>query len=134
VSSLRAPSPVTKEVKSFETINTEVTADTMRDIKRGKRIREILAQDTDISYTPEEEIIILGIATSTRMDHFDPQHTVKFITHIVPFLRSLNQKQIAEVFSKNQKIEAIDPLLDKLFTHFCARYQLPSIPSSTRQE
>jgi F-type H+/Na+-transporting ATPase subunit alpha len=123
-----------EEVKSFETINTEVTADTMRDIKRGKRVREILAQDTDISYTPEEEIIILGIATSTRMDHFDPQHTVKFKTHIVPFLRSLNQKQIAQVFSKNQKIEAIDPLLDKLFTHFCARYQLPSIPSSTRQE
>ena len=123
-----------EEVKSFETINTEVTAETMRDIKRGKRVREILAQDTDISYTPEEEIIILGIATSTRMDHFDPQHTVKFKTHIVPFLRSLNQKQIAEVFSKNQKIEAIDPLLDKLFAHFCARYQLPSIPSGTRQE
>lgn len=118
-----------QEVKSFETINTEVADDTLRDIRRGKRIQEIFSQDTDMSMTEDEEIVFLGIATSARMDHFSPDQVITFKEKFIPFYRELDSKALAKLALSAGKLEEIDKQLDTIFGHFCQRTGLPAAPA-----
>jgi F-type H+-transporting ATPase subunit alpha len=117
------------EVKSFETINTEVTAETMLEIKRGKRIREIFSQDTDMNMSEIEEICLLGIAVSARMDHFGPEEIIKYKTSFIPFLRKLDTSPLEKKLKTSKKIEEVSAYLDKIFNAFCQNHGLPVIPT-----
>jgi F-type H+-transporting ATPase subunit alpha len=119
-----------EEVKSFETINTEVTADTVRDIKRGKRIRDSFSQDSALAMDTCEEIVFLAIATSARMDHFTPDAVNQFKTNFIPFLRESQLLATYETTLLTSKtIDKIDSLLDSLFNRFCHLHHLPPIPT-----
>lgn len=118
-----------EEVKSFETINTEVSADTARDIKRGRRVRELFSQDTDLAMSAAEEIVFLGIATSARMDHFTTDQIQLYKSHFIPFYRQEFLTTTNETITSSGKLEMIDSLLDSIFNRFCYLKQLPSIPS-----
>ncbi len=122
-----------EEVKSFETINTEVTAETMRDIKRGKRIRELFSQDTDLRVSHDEAVIFLALATSARLDHWDMVHVKTYKESFIPFFRSLSSPKLQEVLTETKKIEEIDELLDNIFKRFCYRFKLPTLPTKTQE-
>jgi F-type H+-transporting ATPase subunit alpha len=113
------------EVKSFETINTEVSEDTIREIKRGKRMREILAQDSNLNLSADEQVILLGVATSSRMDHFELSHVITFKQNIIPFYRLLDLRDFREKANTSKSMEEVDPILDKIFNDFCKQYKLP---------
>lgn len=57
------------EVKSYETMNTEITEETEREINRGKRILEFFNQPAGANYTPGEETILLHVVTSGLIDY-----------------------------------------------------------------
>lgn len=120
------------EVKSFETINTEVAEETLRDIKRGKRVKEILSQDSDLNMSPDEQVVSLGIATSSRMDHLELTHSTTFRDHITEFYRQWPDKQeFAKLADTVKDMAEIDPLLDKLFKDFSKEYKLPILETSS---
>jgi F-type H+-transporting ATPase subunit alpha len=118
-----------EEVKSFETINTAVTAETAQDIKQGKIIREIFSQDSDLTLETDEEILLLGIATSARMNHFTLEQVKKFKKIFVPYLRQ-DDSSIPKVnVLEAKKLEDLDPLMDTIFNNFCRLNNLPPIPA-----
>jgi F-type H+-transporting ATPase subunit alpha len=57
------------EVKSYETMNTEITEETEREINRGKRILEIFTQPSGMNYTPAEETLLLHTVTGGLLDY-----------------------------------------------------------------
>lgn len=120
------------EVKSFETINTEVADDTIRDIKRGKRIKEVLSQKSTLTLSDDETVILLGIATSSRMDHLELEHTITFKENIIPYYRKQKNQELTEKARTSKKMEEIDPLLDELFDTFCKEYKLPLLDRSVK--
>lgn len=113
------------EVKSFETINTEIAEDTIRDIKRGKRMKEVLSQKSSLNLSADEQIILLLIASSPRMDHLELEHAITFKEKIIPFYREQNMTELKErsITAKDQA--EIDPMLDELFKNFSKEYKLP---------
>ena len=113
------------EVKSFETINTEVSDDTIRDIKRGKRIREVLAHDSLLSFSSDEGVVFLGIAASARMDHFDLDALTTFKEKFVSFYRENALATFKSKCNSAKDMAEIDPTLDNLFNNFCRKYNLP---------
>jgi len=113
------------EVKSFETINTEVTESTMLDIKRGKRIKEILSQPSGIATTPDEEVVLLGLSVSNRMDHFDAAQVIKFKTSFLPYFRKIDVGKLKEKIKTAKDFAEVDKELDLIFNDFCRTYQLP---------
>jgi len=119
------------EVKSFETINTEVAEDTIRDIKRGKRIKEILSQKSSLSLGEDETVVLLGIATSNRMDHLELEHATTFKENIIPFYRNGNNDELKRLAVEAKKMEEIDQLLDELFLAFSKEYKLPILDRSS---
>lgn len=115
------------EVKSFETINTEIAEETLRDIKRGKRIKETLSQDSDLSLSTDEEVVMLGIATSARMDHLELEHAVTFKKHIIPFYRKQNLEELKKLADTAKDMDEINSMLDDLFAKFCKEFKLPML-------
>jgi F-type H+/Na+-transporting ATPase subunit alpha len=122
-----------EEVKSFETINTEVSAETMREIKRGKRIRELFSQDSSLCMSLDEQIVFLGIAISARMDHLDKNHLAAYKNRFINFYRDRYQPDACQLILSSSKLESLDPMLDKLFNHFCAEEHLPPIPAVVKE-
>lgn len=112
------------EVKSYETINTEVSEDTLRDITRGKRIREIFAQDSEVNFTEIEEVIFLALACSDKMDHWEPAQIDTFKQHFVNYLRQIDTQKLAEKIKTGKDLELIEPDLKTLFNSFCRQYNL----------
>lgn len=113
------------EVRSFETINTEVSEETIRDINRGKRIREILSQDSDLNLSIDEQIVMLGIATSSRMDHLDLQHARTYKDNIIPFYRREYKKDFHSKTTSSKDLKEVDSDLDQIFLAFSQKYKLP---------
>jgi len=119
------------EVKSFETINTEVSDDTLRDIRRGKRVKEILGQDSTFNYTNDEQVVILAIATSSRMDHLELEHSITFKNNIIPFYRKLKMDKLKELCKSAKDMAEIDSYLDEIFHKFCQEFKLPILEIQT---
>lgn len=119
-----------EEVKSFETINTEVSVETVRDIKRGRRLRELFSQDTNLNMNVDEEIIFLGIATSSRLDHFNPSQVLTFKELFVSFYRQDYQSDHQHEIIGAEKLEHVDRLFDIIFTRFCLAHHLPTMPNT----
>jgi F-type H+-transporting ATPase subunit alpha len=117
------------EVKSYETINTEVAEETIRDIKRGKRIKEMFGQDSEINLKDTEQVILLGIAASAKMDHFEPTHLETFKQDFIPYLRQIDITELEKKIYKEKQIEAIETQLNSLFVSFCRQAKLP-LPSN----
>ena len=116
-----------EEVKSYETINTEVAEDTTRDIRRGKNLKEILSQDSNLNLSEDEEIILLAIATSSRLDHLEMEDVVKFKENIIPFYRDRRFTSLKSAISESTDLSTIDPMLDTLFESFSQRHKLPNL-------
>jgi F-type H+-transporting ATPase subunit alpha len=73
------------EVKSYETMNTEITEETEREINRGKRILEIFTQPSGINYIPVEETILLYIVTEGYTDHIPLDIVGKMKVELIQF-------------------------------------------------
>ncbi len=120
------------EVKSFETINTEVSDETLRDIKRGKRVRELLAQDSALTLSSDEEVLILAIGTSSRMDHLELPQVVTFKENIIPYYRQLNLSEFKKLADTAKDIKELDKLIDQIFIGFCKKAGLPIMAGETK--
>lgn len=59
------------EVKSYETMNTELTEETEREINRGKRILEFFTQPSEYTYSIAEECLLLYAVTKGLLDYID---------------------------------------------------------------
>ena len=113
------------ELKTLETINTEIAEETLREIQRGKRIREILSQDSNLNLTADEEVIILAIANSRRMDGFDLEQAVVFKDNIVEFYRDNYKAEMEKMCNTAKKMEEIDSKIDEMWARFTKKFSLP---------
>jgi F-type H+/Na+-transporting ATPase subunit alpha len=113
------------EVKSYETINTEVADDTLRDIVRGKRIRDMFGQDSAINYSAIEEVIFLALACSDKMDTWELIQIETFKQHFIEYLRQIDTDNLSQKIQSARDLESIEPDIKTLFNSFCRQYNLP---------
>lgn len=116
------------EVKSFETINTEVSEETMLDIKRGKRIREVFSQLSEMKLSPDEQIILLAIAVSSRLDYWELKDVVVFKNDLIPYFRNVKTAAVDQLLKTSKDLSALDSWLNQLLYDFCVQKNLPLPP------
>ncbi|OQA04196.1 MAG: ATP synthase subunit alpha [bacterium ADurb.Bin400] len=75
------------EVKSYETMNTEITEETEREINRGKRILEIFSQPSGMCYSVFEETILLHLVVNGFLDYIDVKTVAELKKEVVEFYR-----------------------------------------------
>lgn len=114
------------EVKSYETMNTELTEDTEREINRGKRILEFFNQPSNYCYSVSEECILLYIATIGLIDYVDMELVTQLKKELVDFYRENITKYAAmnDFLSSTGKVEDKDTsLLEQFTSDFVANTQ-----------
>ena len=112
-----------QEVKSFETMNTEVAEETLRDIKRGKVVTEILAQPSATSYAPQEQVIMLYLATSGKLDKFELKQIGKFSVEFTKHIRSNIDEALIEKCNKLSEPKEIEDEVMALFNEFMKSHE-----------
>ncbi|MEI6498709.1 MAG: F0F1 ATP synthase subunit alpha [bacterium] len=73
------------EVKSYETMNTEITEETEREINRGKRLLEFFNQASGLNFIPAEETILLYTVTGGLTDFIPLEIVAKLKLELVDF-------------------------------------------------
>ncbi len=110
------------EVKSFETINTEVSEDTLRDIRRGKRVLEMFAQVTGLNLFTDEQILLLILVTSGRIDSLELEIMSDFKKELIEFYRQGGYDNFKHMALEGKKVEDLDPLVDQFIQDFQKKY------------
>jgi len=108
------------EVRSFETINTEVAEDTLREINRGKRTMEMLAQDSDICYSPDEQVVLLYLTVSGKLDSMELAELPEFKQLFLQYYREHTTPEFRKLCQTTKDIEAIEGEVNKLFEGYQA--------------
>lgn len=104
-----------EEVKSFETMNTEVADDTLRDIKRGKQAKEMLAQLTDVSYTYDEQVVLLFLTINDKLGIFELPELAEFKAGFLKFYRNNRDDSFPRKVDSAKELEEIEPEILNFF-------------------
>ena len=99
----------------------------MREIKRGKRVKEIFSQDSAVNLSSDEEVSLLGIATSARMDHLELDQAITFKQNFIPYYRERASEKHKKLCDTAKEMEEIDAELDRLFSGFSKQFDLPLV-------
>lgn len=108
------------EVKSYETMNTEITEETEREISRGKRILEFFNQPSGIKYNSAEETILLHIATNGYVDKVALEITAKMKIELIDYYRK-NEAQFKPLTEQAESKESSDKDFS-LYDQFMEKY------------
>lgn len=125
-----ASSQITRynEVKSFETLNTEISEDTEREIKRGKRILEVFAQDSHLNMVNDEKILLMHIVTSGKTDNVEVIDLRTIKTELLEFYRAGSYSEFKEKSITEKDIEVVDGLIMQILKDYVAVSKTVGIP------
>jgi F-type H+-transporting ATPase subunit alpha len=116
------------EVKSFETLNTEINEQTEREIKRGKRLLVLFGQAFDLALGNDEKTLLMHIVTSGMTDSVEISDLKVIRDKLVPFYREHRDskyKTYAEISVKEKSLDVLDPMIKQIVTDF-----IPTIPDA----
>jgi len=105
------------EVKSFETLNTEINEETEREIKRGKRLLIIFGQNSALSMGNDEKTLFMYLVTSGMTDDVEINDLKIIREEFVPFYRKGNYPEYKEKANK-EKLEVLEPLMLQIITDY----------------
>jgi len=115
------------EVKSYETMNTEITEETEREISRGKRILEIFTQPSGVNYSIPEETLLLYVVTSGLLDSINLDLVARIKVELIHFYRK-NISSLSEftdsAISMMKDVEELNfSFINNLLVLFFSQYQ-----------
>ena len=114
------------EVKSFETINTEISVTTEREIKRGKRVTEIFSQDANERLLNDEKILLLNVVMSGLSEKLELPDLRAIKVDLITYYRSHPYPEWHERSTKEKTIEALSELFNQLIHEYVSWSQLPA--------
>jgi F-type H+-transporting ATPase subunit alpha len=114
------------EVKSFETINTEISEDTEREIKRGKRMLEMFSQDATDSLLNDEKILLINTVVTGLTDPIELLELRAVKKELVSFYRANDYAEWKERSVKEKSIDAVKELFDKIIAEYAEQSTLPA--------
>jgi F-type H+-transporting ATPase subunit alpha len=77
-----------REVKDFMKFGSDLSEDTVRLIKRGKLLTNLLIQPRFSPVAPEEQVLILFAGLNGYMDNVDSSLEKKFISELIHFIKN----------------------------------------------
>jgi F-type H+-transporting ATPase subunit alpha len=112
------------EVKSFETLNTEISEDTEREIKRGKRILATFAQQAALRLDNAEKTLLMYLVTAGRFDNIEVPDVHKIKVEIIDFFRTRDYATYKEAAAKEKDIAKIGELIEPILAEYVPTSQI----------
>lgn len=114
------------EVKSFETLNTEISEDTEREIKRGKRILEIFAQESSRSLLNDEKTLLMYLVTAGKFDAIEVTDLRIMKGKLLDFYKAGKYPEYREKCEIEKEIDAVGVLVEPIIHDFAAASDMPA--------
>lgn len=115
------------EVKSFENINTEISDATEKELKVGKHLLEIFAQDSSICLENDEKIILLYLVTSGRTHDMEIKELRRMKVELIDFYRAHYKDFFAEKSMTAKEVEDVIPDIMKIVEDFAKQSDIQSM-------
>lgn len=112
------------EVKSFETINTEISETTEKEIRRGKRILEIFSQLASENLLNDEKILLLVMLQKGLCDRLEVPDLNKVKVDIIQFYRAAEYKEWKERSPKEKDAAVLDEQFQQIINDYVAQSQI----------
>lgn len=109
------------DVKSYETMNTELTEETEREINRGKRILEFFTQPSEYNYSVAEECLLLYLVTAGFLDYIELPLVTKLRSSMIDYYRA-NLNNFTALTDFASSLGKIDDEDTSLFDQFLSAY------------
>lgn len=113
------------ELKSFETINTEVAEETLRDIKRGKKIKEMLSQISEVNYSYDEIIVLLHLVTADKLEMIELTELATFKLQFLEYYRKIVSSEFRQKCDKSKDLKEIDGEVTVMLDRFLKQRSNP---------
>jgi F-type H+-transporting ATPase subunit alpha len=111
-----------EEVRSFETINTEVAEETLKEISRGKQMKEMLAQPSDVAYSYDEQVVFLYLATQGKLDIFELNELTEFKSRFLKYYRENVDKEFIQKANHVKNIEDVESDINSIFEAYLKKF------------
>ncbi len=109
------------EVKSFETLNTEINEETEREIKRGKRVMEIFEQDANRRLLNDEKTLLMYLATAGKFDDVELKQLRKMKVALLDYYLAGNFTEFKEKCETEKDMDALGALIKPIIEGFAAQ-------------
>lgn len=119
-----------QEVKSFETINTEISPETIAEINRGKRLRLVFSQESSDSLSLDEQVILLAIMTSPLAEPYSLDTISTMKRDLITFYRQVRDDTIISSIKAATNLDQIDAWLKSFFADFLNTYPYTQTPTT----
>lgn len=114
------------EVKSFETLNTEINEETEREIKRGKRLLIIFGQDSKMALSNDEKTLLMYIVVTGMADNVEITDLKVVRDELIPFYRSGNYEEYKAIATVEKDLKVLDPHIRKIVTDYLKTCEAPT--------
>ena len=121
------------EVKSFESINTELSEETERAIKRGKRILELFNQSSATNLDNAEIILLMHLVTAGKTDTIELLDLPNFKKDLVTLLRTKKYASLKALSVTVKTISEIEPAYADFLSEFISNSNLPGAATLTQE-
>jgi F-type H+-transporting ATPase subunit alpha len=112
------------EVKSFETINTEISEETENEIKTGKRLLEIFSQDQKECLTNDEKTLLLHLVTSGISNAMELSELKELKVEFIAFYRAGKYEEFRKLALEEKELDNLIPKMMAIFEEYAAQSQL----------
>ncbi|CAN5129837.1 F0F1 ATP synthase subunit alpha [soil metagenome] len=114
------------EVKSFETLNTEINEETEREIKRGKRLLVIFGQDSKMSLANDEKTLLMYLVVTGMSDNVEVADLKVVRDELVPFYRAGNYAEYKEKSVVEKDLKVLDPMIKAIVADYLKTCEAPT--------
>jgi F-type H+-transporting ATPase subunit alpha len=108
------------EVKSFETLNTEISEETEREIKRGKRILATFAQAASLRLDNGEKTLLMYLVTAGRTDNVEIADLHKIKVELIDFYRTKDYAAYKEAAKDEKDLAKLAELINPIIKDYIA--------------
>lgn len=115
---LRLESAQFRELAAFAQFGSDLDAETLRKIERGKRVAEILKQPQYKPLSEYEEVIIIYAASTGLLDDFPIEKISEFEEKIFDFIKLKNKKLVTTLQTGNKMDEKTESELKSVIESF----------------
>lgn len=109
-----------RELEAFSQFGSELDADTLKRLEKGKRLLEILKQKQYETMTVENEVIILYAVTQNYLDDIPLEKVLEFENEFLIYVNKFHKDIIDEIADKKDISDALEIKIKKAIDKFKA--------------
>lgn len=109
-----------RELEAFSQFGSELDADTLKRLEKGKRLLEILKQKQYETMTVENEVIILYAVTQNYLDDVSLEKVLEFENEFLIYVNKFHKDIIDEIADKKDISDALEIKIKKAIDKFKA--------------